>query len=427
MTHENMSRRRFVGITAAGLSLASMPLSRPARAENKVIRIGFLAPLTGEVAGWGLPGLYGCQVWADEINAGGGVKIGDESYNLEFVGYDDEYMPDKSLQGAKKLVLEDGVKFVMMLGGDPIPATLPFFKDQNMLVSTLAPSDLSPKFPNLVAPAEVHPIYNVTGVDWLARNRPELKRAALCGQNDAIGLPSMATYRAAFKAAGIEVVYDEMFDIATTDFAPVMTAMLAKKPDIVCLDTAYPDFVNLLTEQAFLQGFKGQMLSCTCDNYQNIIDKTSKEFMEGFVFQFPDFDDPAMSQGQINFKDPKAFYDTYVKQYPGSWSAVSWEYAAIGELWMRGAQKAGSVEPQKVLAAMKDGGIGAHVFGQAKWWGTELFGIDNALVGNWPVVVIRNGKATIVELASVTGWWDKHKDVLVQEMTAAGQMWNQRT
>ena len=134
MTHENMSRRRFVGVTAAGLSLASMPLSRPARAENKVIRIGFMAPLTGEVAGWGLPGLYGCQIWADEINAGGGVKIGDENYNLEFVGYDDEYMPDKSLQGAKKLVLEDGVKFVMMLGGDPIPATLPFFKDQNMLV-----------------------------------------------------------------------------------------------------------------------------------------------------------------------------------------------------------------------------------------------------------------------------------------------------
>lgn len=427
MTHENMSRRRFVGITAAGLSLASMPLSRPARAENKVIRIGFLAPLTGEVAGWGLPGLYGCQIWADEINAGGGVKIGDENYNLEFVGYDDEYMPDKSLQGAKKLVLEDGVKFVMMLGGDPIPATLPFFKDQNMLVSTLAPSDLSPKFPNLIAPAEVHPIYNVTGVDWLARNRPELKRAALCGQNDAIGLPSMATYRAAFKAAGIEVVYDELFDIATTDFAPVMTAILAKKPDIICLDTAYPDFVNLLTEQAFLQGFKGQMLSCTCDNYQNIIDKTSKEFMEGFVFQFPDFDDPAMSQSQINFKDPKAFYDSYVKQHPGSWSAVSWEYAAIGELWLRAAQKANSVEPEKVLAAMKEGGVGAHVFGQASWWGTELFGIDNALVGNWPVVVIRNGKATIVEFASVIAWWDKHKDVLVQEMTAAGQMWNQRT
>ena len=397
------------------------------RAENQVIRIGFLAPLTGEVAAWGLPGLYGCEIWAEEINAAGGVDIGGQMYNLEFVSFDDEYLPDKALQGAKKLVLEDEVKFVMMLGGDPVPAALPFLADQNMLVSTLAPSDLLPDYPNLVAPAEVHPIYNVTGVDWLARNKPELKRAALCGQNDAIGLPSMATYRAAFRAAGIEIVYDELFDYATTDFAPVMSAMLASNPDIICLDTAYPDFVNLLTEQAFLQGFEGQMISCTCDNYQNIIDKTSKEFMEGFIFQFPDFDDPALSASNINFHNAKAFYDTYVERYPGSWSAVSWEYAAIGELWMAAAQKAGSVDPGLVLAAMKEGGTGKHVFGDAVWWGTELFGIDNALVGNWPVVTIQDGKAIIVEMASITAWFDKHKDVLIEEMTAAGQMWDQRT
>ena len=59
-------------------------------------------------------------------------------------------------------------------------------------------------------------------------------------------------------------------------------------PDIVCLDTAYADFVHPLCEQAFLQGFEGQMISCTADFYEQIIDKTSKEFMEGFVFQFPD-------------------------------------------------------------------------------------------------------------------------------------------
>ena len=29
------------------------------------IRIGFLAPLTGPVSSWGLPGLNGCRLWED--------------------------------------------------------------------------------------------------------------------------------------------------------------------------------------------------------------------------------------------------------------------------------------------------------------------------------------------------------------------------
>ena len=75
---------------------------------------------------------------------------------------------------------------------------------------------------------------------------------------------------------------------------------------------------------------------------------------------------------------------------------------------------------------MKEGGIGKHIFGDAEWWGKELFGIDNALVGNWPVVVIRDGKATIEEYRSIPAWWDKHGELLIKHMTDLGQMWDQR-
>ena len=45
------------------------------------------------------------------------------------------------------------------------------------------------------------------------------------------------------------------------------------------------------------------MISCTADFYEQIIEKTSKEFMEGFIFQFPDFDDPALNDPRINFQN----------------------------------------------------------------------------------------------------------------------------
>jgi branched-chain amino acid transport system substrate-binding protein len=106
---------------------------------------------------------------------------------------------------------------------------------------------------------------------------------------------------------------------------------------------------------------------------------------------------------------------------------VSWEYASIMELWADAAHRAGSAEPADVLVAMKEGGKGKHAFGEARWWGKELFGIDNALVGDWPVVVIRDGKATIAEFRSIPDWWDKNGPLLIKHMTDLGQMWNQRT
>ena len=75
---------------------------------------------------------------------------------------------------------------------------------------------------------------------------------------------------------------------------------------------------------------------------------------------------------------------------------------------------------------MKVGGFGNHAFGEATWWGRELFGIDNALVGRWPVVMIENGRARIQEFSSITDWWAKHRAVLIRHMRAMNLMWDQR-
>lgn len=429
MTKFQINRRDFLSTTAAATVMAGVSMPKLAFAANKVVKIGFLAPLTGAVAAWGKPGLDGCKIWADWVNADGGIKIGDDVLKIEFVAYDDEYDPSNARTGAVKLIKEDDVKFIMMLGGDPWPGAAPVAEKENMLVSTLLPSDLSPETKMLVAPCEVHPIYNVTGVEWLAENKPDLKTAVICAQDDSLGKPSVATYLAAFEAAGIEVLGDPIFfDPATTDFAPIMSKMLALKPDIICLDTCYADYVHPLTEQAFQQGFKGQMISCTADFYQKMVEKTSKEFMEGFIFQFPDFDDPKLNEPHVNFNKPNEFYAEYVKRFgEGEWGAVSWEYASIMDLWSDAAQRADSTDPEKVLEAMKVGGTGKQAFGEADWWGKELFGIDNALVGLWPVVVIKDGKAKIQDFKSIPAWWDKHKDLLIKHMEALDQMYYQRS
>jgi ABC-type branched-subunit amino acid transport system substrate-binding protein len=55
----------------------------------------------------------------------------------------------------------------------------------------------------------------------------------------------------------IKVVYDKFFAPETQDFAPIVSAMLAKKPDIINLGCSYVEYVDLIVEQCYKQGFKG--------------------------------------------------------------------------------------------------------------------------------------------------------------------------
>lgn len=393
----------------------------------KVLKIGFLAPLSGPLKSWALPGLNGSAIWVERNNQAGGLKVGSRRYMVELVEFDSQYDPEVALLGAKRLIHDEGVKLLLMIGGDDIsPPLRDLVRQHRMLVATLLPSDLSPDAPTLIAPTEVHPIYNVTGVDWLSRHKPHLRTAAMCAQRDQLGLPSVATYRAAFEAAGIDLVAEELFEPDDVDFGQIVERLLAKNPDILCWDTAYEPFVHELTVEAYRRGFQGQLLSCTCDNYRELIARTSQEFMEGFIFQFPDFDDPRLNEPHINFENPAAFYQEFCARFPGSWSAVSWEYASTLEIWKRAAQRARTFEPFSVLAMMKVGGTGGHAFGEAAWWGKDLFGIDNALVGDWPVVMIDNGRARIQEFGSISAWWTAHRGTLVKHMRELGLMWDQR-
>lgn len=410
-----LTRRDLLKAAAAGITISEIALPGTVCGEAmRTVRIGFLAPLSGNVAPWGLPGLYGAELWAKNVNSSGGIRLGDDAYLVEIDAFDDKYLWEPAFRGFQKLV-ENDVKFIMMLGGNTWPAVQQYANRHKMLVSTLLPSDLSPDTPYLIAPCEVHPLYNVTGVEWLAQKNPELKTVAICAQDDSLGHPSVATYLAAFEAAGIRPTDVRYFSPSTTKVDDIVKAMLQKNPDILCWDTAYPEFVVSLTEAAFQQGFEGRMISCTCDDYRKLVRTTSEEFMEGFVFQFPNFNDPALQASQVNFPRPAAFYRDYQKAHPGMWSAVSWEFPAILDLWKASTEKAGSFDPLAVLAAMKADPTPKNVFGRAQWWGKELWGINNALVGYWPVVEIQKGEPHIVAFNNILDWWARHKNLLLKQ------------
>lgn len=402
----------------------SIPRLNP---ENRsALRVGFLAPLSGPEERWGAPGLSGCRIWADWINDHGGLMVAGKRHRLEIIAHDSAANPAATLEAARDMVERKRVRLVLTLGGDSFAPALPYLMARRVLVATLLPSDLSPDTPSLIAPAELHPLFNVTGVEWLTRNRPEMRRVALCSQSDRLGLPSLAVYRAAFEAAGRPIIREIRYALGETDARSIVRAMLDQAPDLLCWCTSPAPMTSALTEAAHELGWRGPILACTGDDYPRLIARTSAAFMSRYVFQFPDFDDPLLADKAFFFRRPKAFFDSYNARFPGEWSAVSWEYASILDLWQNAVESADSLAPITVLAAMKRHQQMPHVFGTARWWGSELFGIDNALVGDWPVVGIRDGRARIIEFGSVLDWLGRHAPLLRHHLEQLGQMWYQR-
>ena len=413
-----MSSASFAQRLAVGGTLPRIRGRRPP------VRIGFLTPLSGPEESWGGPGLDGCRIWVDWLNERGGLLVGGERRAIEIVVHDSARGTRATLRAARDLI-ERRARIILTLGGESLAPALPYLMRHRALVSTLLPSDLSPDTPYMIAPAEAHPLFNVTGVEWLARERPQARRVALCSQTDRLGLPSLAVYRAAFEITGHDMVKEIRYDPKRPEPQAVVDALLAAEPDVLCFCSSAPPVMEALAEAAHARGFAGTILSCTADDYPRMIARTSPAFMEGWVFQFPDFDDPALADTAFFFRQPRAFYDSYLARFPGRWNAVSWEYAAALDLWHDAVQIADTTEPISVLAAMKSGREMRHTFGPARWWGAEVFGIENALIGSWPVVTIQNGKARIVAFGSVLDWLERHGPLLVRHLEALGQGWRQ--
>ena len=83
-----------------------------AAAGEDVFLIGAIGPVTGSAASYGLSVKQGAQVAIDEINAAGGVVVGDKTYTLDMEFADDEATEDKAIQ-AYNTVMDKGADAIL--------------------------------------------------------------------------------------------------------------------------------------------------------------------------------------------------------------------------------------------------------------------------------------------------------------------------
>ena len=111
---------RHICTLALAIALASQltgcgVLGANAYGQQKVKTLVFGAPasLTGSLAHEGGDTLRGYQLWANTVNAAGGITVGTTTYHIEIKYYDDGSNLAKSAELTQRLIAEDKVNFLL--------------------------------------------------------------------------------------------------------------------------------------------------------------------------------------------------------------------------------------------------------------------------------------------------------------------------
>jgi branched-chain amino acid transport system substrate-binding protein len=229
---------------------------------------------------------------------------------------------------------------------------------------------------------------------WVKETNPKIKRVAAISPNDTSGKDTNTAVVKALKGLGFEVVADEYYERGTKDFYPVLTKILAQKPDMLDVAAAPPGEAGLILKQAMELGFKGAKGWTAGINPFTIISVAGREAAEG-----------VWSPANINVKGDhvsaavRKFGETYEKRYgevPGAIAVAN--YAAL-DVFTQAMQRAGSVDPDRVLAVLGKERFDT-VWGPLAIGGKETYGIDRQFLYPFVISEVRGGK--VVDVAEVT-------------------------
>lgn len=383
--------RLSIAVLAAALACIA---PHPSRAQEE-LKIGGIGPLSGGGTAWGLALNRGSQMAVDEINAGGGLKVGDKTYKLKLVMLDDTYSATGGRTAADRLIKLEKVSFIIGPVGSPaalgaLSATDP---GKTLLFSN--------GFAINILKNDSHAAYNFRAIDttiefapamieWLHKTHPEVKKVGMLGPNDATGQAVLPMLTAFYKAQGIEV-WTDSFDRGAQEFVPLITRMMAQGVDLFDLNSNSPGDAGLMLKQARQAGYKGLVWQVGGPAVAEIM-AVAGPLAEGFLsLEVFDFTSPAGEK----------FAADYHKQWSGVINAQTPLWYNAARILFEAIHRAGSTDVEKVRDAMlTTEGYDAGIIGPVVWGGQAEYGVNHQLLVPFWIAGVKDGKEAM--LAKIT-------------------------
>ena len=222
-------------------------------------RIGYAVSKTGPNApGANTSTTPNYELWVKEVNAAGGLQIGNKRLPIEVIEYDDRSSSEEAVRAIERLITQDKVDFILPPWGTGINlAVAPILHRHGY--AHLAGTAVTDKAPMLSKRWENSYWLLGTGKQYaveLAKFLKSIKDAkkinpkvAMIAVADGFGIELSNAARKALKAQGFELVYDKTYPLGSQNLAPVVNEIKSLGADTF-VAFSYPPGTLALTEQA---------------------------------------------------------------------------------------------------------------------------------------------------------------------------------
>ncbi len=227
---------------------ATLANSSAVAADTDTITIGFTASRTGPLNVDSTGQERGYDFWRDEVNANGGIQVGGKRYQVKFISYDDQSVGGRVQQLYTRLVNQDHAQFLFSpySSGLTAPATVISEQYDKIMIDSGGaeekPFELGNKRLFMVITSAGH--YLSGAVAALKAKDPHAK-VAMIYSDDPFSKTVLAAAKEQAKQAGLDVVLDESYAPATTDFGLIVNKIISSNADAFLGGGHYSDGATL--------------------------------------------------------------------------------------------------------------------------------------------------------------------------------------
>jgi branched-chain amino acid transport system substrate-binding protein len=257
-------------------SLFGLLLRSPDVDAADPIKLGFSEPLTGGLAGTGRVMLAAVKIWADDVNARGGLL----GRPVQLVYYDDQSQGSNVPGIYIKLLDVDKVDLVITPYSTALTAAaMPVIIEHGKAVVSVSSLNINNAFHygRYFAMTNTGPNPNAVFSKGFFRvamqQNPKPRTVALAYADLEFSKNSIDGAHAIIKELGLQIVYDRSYPPSTMDFAPIIHAVQAAKPDIFFISSYPPDSVGLVRAVREI-GFMPKMFGGATTGLNNVSAKT---------------------------------------------------------------------------------------------------------------------------------------------------------
>jgi branched-chain amino acid transport system substrate-binding protein len=383
-----MKKKLLFGLPAFLLALGIMLADCQAAPNVKYLKFGSCTAMTGPAAIYGIQYNRGRQIALEEINEAGGFTVDGQTYKWELIIKDHKYSGPEAVVQTNNLIFKEKVNFIQVMGGAVATNVAPIVTKAQIVALFNASCGIevyNPSNPLIFKNSPIPSYYLVQATFKYFVDKLKVKSAYQLGTDDDNGYEVARAVEHWGPKLGMDVKC-AYYKRGTADYYPLLTKVLADKPDLISTILASPgDCVNIC-KQARELGYKGPIISW-CAEVDILLKELGPEKAENIYI--------LSTWAQLS---PR--HQAFKNKYVAKWGEKEWAAASLihyGQFYFMAdaIKKAGSLDPWKIAEVLEDMVWDDPHIGKS-WYiskaGPEDFKIKRVRIHSTPFGVIQGGR-----------------------------------